>query len=82
MVCPKTGVKKNFFPFAPGISAWKMAEPLPMSTSGVMEPKNAPRIKRTAARIAGGVVRCGIVGARIKTAVARVRAMWVTPFIG
>ena len=81
MVCPKTGVKKNFFPFAPGISEWKMAEPLPMSTSGVMEPRKAPRMKRTAPRMAVGGVRVGIVGARIRTAVASVRMMWVTPFM-
>ena len=81
MVCPKTGVKKNFFPFAPGISAWKMAEPFPMSTSGVMEPRNAPSRKRTAPRIAVGVVSVGIVGARIRMAVASVRMMWVTPFM-
>ena len=81
MVCPKTGVKKNFFPFAPGISAWKMAEPFPMSTSGVMEPRNAPSRKRIAPRIAVGVVSVGIVGARMRIVVASVRMMWVTPFM-
>ena len=81
MVCPKTGVKKNFFPFAPGISAWKMAEPFPMSISGVIEPRKAPRMKRTAPMMAAGVVRVGIAGARIRIAVAKVRTMWVTPFM-
>ena len=52
-----------------------------MSISGVMEPRNAPRTKRTAPRIAAGVVRQGIVGARIRRAVASVRTMWVTPFM-
>ena len=31
--------------------------------------------------MAAGVVSVGIVGARIKMAVARVRMMWVTPFM-
>ena len=81
MKWPKTGVRGNFFPFAPGISAWNIAEPLPMSISGVMEPRNAPRMKRTAPMMAAGVVSVGIVGARIKMAVARVRTIWVTPFM-